>query len=170
MKPKISIIVPIYNSEEYLEQAIQSLLDQTLSELEVILVNDGSIDESLTIANKYKVLDSRIKVISQENKGVSSARNYGLSVAQGEYVAFIDSDDYVDKEMYEYMYTIAKEHHLDLIITDLEQHIDGKKIIHPLVVKANSLLVKENIRREVMPQFLCDEKLNTVCNKLLVLV
>ena len=92
MKPKVSIIVPIYNCEKYLDEAIQSLLNQSIKECEFILVNDGSTDNSLNIANEYKKLDSRIKIINQVNQGVSVARNTGIEASQGEYIGFIDGD------------------------------------------------------------------------------
>ena len=166
MSFKISVIVPVYNSEQYLDQAIQSILNQTMKELEIILINDGSTDSSLDIANRYKDKDSRIKVLSQKNKGVSSARNYGLSVAKGKYVTFMDSDDYIDREMYECLYQIAEAHQLDLVISNFEQEIDGRNIVDILDIKSDILIEKKQIVTEIMPQFLYHEKLNTVCNKL----
>jgi len=94
--PLVSVIVPIYNTEKFLNQCVNSILAQTYKNIEVILVDDGSTDNSNHICNGYALLDSRIKVIKQQNKGAASARNAGLSVALGEYIAFIDSDDWVE--------------------------------------------------------------------------
>lgn len=98
---KLSIIVPVYNAGKFLEKCINSLLNQTVSDLEVILVNDGSTDNSLEICNSFAVKDSRVKVFSQDNAGQSKARNVGLDSAQGEYITFVDSDDWVDPDFYE---------------------------------------------------------------------
>lgn len=96
----ISVIVPVYNAEKHLRNCIDSIINQTYKNLEIILVDDGSTDNSSKILDEYKKTDSRIKVISKENGGVSSARNEGLKIATGEYVGFIDSDDYIDEEMF----------------------------------------------------------------------
>ena len=90
---KISIIVPVYNVEKYLDQCITSIINQSMKELEIILVNDGSTDNSLQICNKYKALDERIMVLDKKNGGLSDARNYGLKYANAEFIGFVDSDD-----------------------------------------------------------------------------
>lgn len=100
---KISIIVPVYNVEKYVEKCIQSLINQSYKNIEIILVDDGSNDRSNKIIDEYAKVDSRILTIHQRNKGVSAARNAGLKVATGEYVGFVDPDDYVDYQMYETM-------------------------------------------------------------------
>ena len=97
----ISIIVPIYNVEKYLDKCLESIVNQTYKNIEIILVNNGSTDNSLNIAEKWKYRDNRIKVFSIDNKGVSYARNYGIKVSNGNYIAFIDSDDWIDRDMYE---------------------------------------------------------------------
>lgn len=97
----VSIIVPVYNTEQYLQKCIDSLLWQTYSDLEVILVDDGSTDQSGAVCDAYAAKDGRIKVVHQQNTGVSDARNAGLAIATGEYVAFVDSDDWVSKEYIE---------------------------------------------------------------------
>lgn len=99
--PKLSVIVPVYNTEEYLPACIDSLLNQTYKNLEVICVNDGSKDNSLSILNQYKEKDNRVVVIDKQNGGVSSARNVGISAATGDYISFLDSDDYIDLDAYE---------------------------------------------------------------------
>lgn len=101
MEPKLSIIVPIYNVELYLEKCIKSILNQTFRDFELILVNDGSKDNSLDICYKYKKLDNRVIVVNQLNGGVSKARNAGLDIANGEWIGFVDADDYIDDDFYE---------------------------------------------------------------------
>src|SRR5699024_165398 len=98
---KLSIIVPIYNSEKRLGRCLNSIINQSYKNIEIILVNDGSTDTSLEICNEFKKKDSRVKVINKENEGVALARNDGLLVATGDYIAFVDSDDYLDLTMYE---------------------------------------------------------------------
>ena len=100
MEPKVSIIVPIYRVEKYLSQCVDSLLCQTLEEIEIILVDDGSPDNCGRIADEYARQDSRVKVIHQENAGLSAARNTGIRAATGEYIGFVDSDDWAGPEMF----------------------------------------------------------------------
>ena len=100
MNPKISIIVPVYNAEHYIHQCIDSILAQTFTDFELILVNDGSQDNSGSICNEYGKVDGRIRVLHKENGGQSSARNLGLNNATGDYIGFVDSDDWIDQEMY----------------------------------------------------------------------
>lgn len=116
MKPKVSIIVPIYNVEVYLSRCLDSLVTQALKEIEIIAVNDGSTDGSLKIIQDYARHDQRIRVIDKPNGGVSSARNEGIRSATGDYIGFVDPDDWVDKEMYEEMYRVATEESMDIVM------------------------------------------------------
>lgn len=102
---KISVIVPIYNNEFFLNMCIRSIINQNYTNLEIILVNDGSTDRSLDICKKYAAEDKRIIIVDKENGGVSSARNKGLDIATGDYIGFVDSDDYISCEMYEKLYS-----------------------------------------------------------------
>ena len=102
----ISIIIPVYNCEKYLGRCIESILNQTYKNIEVILVDDGSPDNCGLMCDEYKKQDHRVKVIHKENGGLSSARNAGLDVASGEYIAFVDSDDYIATTMLEKMYAL----------------------------------------------------------------
>lgn len=112
--PLISVIVPVYNAEKYLPKCLDSILAQTYKKLEIILVDDGSTDNSGKICDEYALKDSRIKIIHKQNGGVSSARNVALSVAKGEYIGFVDSDDYIDKDMYEYLLELISYSNADI--------------------------------------------------------
>lgn len=116
MNPLLSIIVPVYNSEKYLKKCVESILNQSYKKLELILVNDGSTDSSQAICNYFLSVDQRrVKVIHKENEGPSLARKVGLEYANGEYVTFVDSDDYIQKNMYEKMLSIAIDQNADII-------------------------------------------------------
>ncbi|APC49616.1 hypothetical protein BME96_16080 [Virgibacillus halodenitrificans] len=113
--PKVSIIIPIYNSEEFLDKCIKSVINQTYSNLEIILVNDGSTDKSLEICRKFKKIDSRIILIDKENGGVSTARNTGLDIATGDYIGFVDSDDFISNKMYQKMIESMIQNNSDVV-------------------------------------------------------
>lgn len=119
-KIKVSVIVPIYNCEEYLEECIKSIINQTLNQIEIILVDDGSTDKSLEICNKYKQKDNRIKIIHQENQGVSRSRENGLKEARGEYISFIDADDYIAFDFLERLFEKIDSKKADLICCNSE--------------------------------------------------
>ncbi len=131
----ISVIVPVYKVENCLRKCVDSILAQTYTNLEIILVDDGSPDKSGQICEEYKKKDKRIKVIHKENGGLSSARNVGLDLARGEYYAFVDSDDYIEKETYELLYNAIKEYETDIacqgIIRENEQTGDKQIIRTP---------------------------------------
>lgn len=117
--PKISIIVPVYNVEVYVEKCLKTLVEQTLEDIEIIVVNDGSTDHSKEIVQKImKQFPDKIVYKEKENGGLSDARNYGINYAKGEYIAFFDSDDYVEKDMYEKMYKIAQKEKCDMVECD----------------------------------------------------
>lgn len=116
---KLSIIIPVYNAEKYLHNCIESVLNQSILDYEVILVDDGSTDNSLSICEGYCESDKRVHVIHQENKGVSAARNVGLNYAGGEYIGFIDADDEATKKMYEQMISLADKTNSDIVICDV---------------------------------------------------
>lgn len=154
--PKVSIIVPIYNVEKYLNRCIQSLLGQTLKEIEIILVDDGSPDKCPSMCEEYAKVDSRIKVIHKQNEGLGLARNSGLEIATGEYVAFVDSDDYVEKTMFATLYTTASKKDLDVIYCGFyKQNIDGtfKRISE---CETYTEYNKINIQR-LIPDFIASE-------------
>lgn len=121
MEKKISIIIPIYNMEQYLEKCLDTVLEQTYSNLEIILINDGSKDNSGKICDEYKNKDSRIVVIHKENGGVSEARNVGIQSATGDYIGFIDPDDLVEKNMFEVLLSTAVSNDADLSMCGFKQ-------------------------------------------------
>lgn len=115
LNPKVSIIVPIYNVERYLDRCMQTLLGQTMTDIEIILVDDGSPDRCPQMCDEYAKKDPRVKVVHKQNGGLGYARNSGLDVATGEYVAFVDSDDFTSVEAYETLYKVAKEQDADIV-------------------------------------------------------
>jgi len=116
MNPRVSIIVPIYNMENYLNRCLDSLLIQSLKEIEIIAVNDGSTDSTLPILNEYIRKDYRIKIINTNNMRVSSARNEGIKAATGDFIGFVDPDDWVEPKMYETMYNTAIKDKIDIVM------------------------------------------------------
>ena len=139
--PKISVIIPVYKVEEYLSQCVDSVLNQTYSNLEVILIDDGSPDNCPSLCDKYSEIDSRVIVIHKENGGLSSARNTGLDIATGEIISFIDSDDWIDSDMFERMmdlkiHTGANIVSCDWIMTDeinIYERVIRKKQYDPVI-------------------------------------
>ncbi len=141
----ISVIVPVYNVEKYLEKCVKSVQKQTYRALEIILVDDGSTDESGKICDELKKKDDRIKVIHQKNQGLSAARNTGLEQAKGEYVAFIDSDDYIEKEMYERMLFALENNSADICMCGYKMvneqgHILMKEIFENKVYRGAEII------------------------------
>ena len=121
----VSVIVPVYNVEEYLRQCLDSIVNQTLKEIEIICVNDGSTDSSLQILEEYAQKDERIKIITKENEGLGAARNTGMAYATGEYIGFVDSDDWVELDAYEKLYINAKSHNSDMVMCPIHIYDDN---------------------------------------------
>ena len=115
-RPKVSVVIPVYNMAQYLQRCIDSVIKQTLEEIEIILVNDGSTDSSGRLCDEIARSDDRIKVVHKENAGLGFARNSGIEIATGQYIAFLDSDDYVEPEMYGELYALAARDHADACI------------------------------------------------------
>lgn len=130
--PKVSVIVPAYNAEKYLEKCLDSLMNQTLEDIEAVVVNDGSTDKSADILEAYKQkYPDKMVVIHKENGGQASARNLALKVCRGEYIGFLDADDYVQLHMFERMYQTAKEQDLDYVACGYKDitYRDGKEVV-----------------------------------------
>ena len=163
---KVSVIVPVYNTSKYLKKCIESILKQSLKEIEIICINDGSTDNSLEILEKYLKKDSRVRIINQKNSGLSKVRNEGLKLAKGKYIMSIDSDDWIKENYFEKMYSIAEMNNLDLVFsainierndeivekiydTKLDKIIDGKQYLENLLQELsfgavwNKLIKKE---------------------------
>lgn len=163
----ISIIVPIYNVDKYLEECIESLKNQTYKNLEIILINDGSTDNSEQICRKEEKQDNRIVFINKKNGGAASAKNEGLKVAKGDYIAFVDSDDFIEPDMIEYMVNTIKKYNADIIQcsftnlykntekfkqdTIVEQKISSKDFLELFLTKWDSSLFWNKLfKREVI--------------------
>lgn len=126
MQPKISIIIPVYGVEKYIEECLNSIINQTLKEIEIIIVNDGTKDKSMKIVEKY-LHDSRIRVINKENGGISSARNAGILASTGKYIYTMDSDDFIEKFILKKVYDYAEKKQLEIVIFDIEVFCDRTK-------------------------------------------
>jgi len=118
---KVSVIIPVYNVQKYLAKCLDSVINQTLKDIEIICVNDGSTDNSLEILKAYAEKDSRIKIISQENRGLSAARNAGTAAASGEYIGFVDSDDWISLDYYEKLYNMAQKTDSDIAVGEIKK-------------------------------------------------
>lgn len=145
MKNLISIIIPVYNGERYLSKCIDSILNQTYSNLEVILVDDGSTDSSPKICDKYSKKDNRIKVIHKKNGGVSSARNMGISKSTGDYIGFVDSDDYIEPNMYENLFNALKDSHTEISMCGYNE-LENNKIIKSVIHHKNKISGEELLK------------------------
>ena len=123
---KVSVIVPVYNNEVYLRECMESIINQTLQEIEIICINDGSIDNSLDILKSYAEIDERIRMIDKDNTGYGHSMNIGMEAAIGEFIGIVESDDYILPEMYETLYSIAKQEQLDFIKADFKRFLDNE--------------------------------------------
>ena len=141
--PKVSIIVPIYNVEQYLPRCIDSIKNQTLEDIEIILVDDGSTDNSGKIVDEYAKTDNRIIAIHKENGGQASARNMGLEIARGDYIGFIDSDDWITDDMYELLYQSIKENKSDMSVCGRCTYSEEGQKITDIVLKEETLNLEE---------------------------
>ncbi len=149
---KLSIIIPIYNTGIYLHKCIKSILSQKLSDFELILVDDGSKDDSGAICDEYAKQDRRIKVIHKENEGVSIARNTGISMAEGEYIGFVDSDDWIEADMYETLYNIAVSKKCDIVMCDTVTKYDDMPDEEDTITQLSggNLLYKKDVHPELL--------------------
>ncbi|RAP52097.1 MAG: hypothetical protein BZ137_09260 [Methanosphaera sp. rholeuAM130] len=146
---KVSVILPVYNVGNYLDECLTSLINQTLKEIEIICINDGSTDNSLDIIKKFQNIDQRVKLVDQENKGAGYARNVGIDISQGEYLSFLDADDYFDKDMLKHAYNNAIRTSSDICIYEawLYENSTGEKTRCTYGVRKNLLPKKEVFNR-----------------------
>lgn len=150
----ISVVIPVYNAENTISMCLDSIISQTYKNLEIICVNDGSIDDSLRILKEYKKIDNRIKIINKENSGVSDTRNVGIDNCNGNYIAFVDSDDYIESNMIELMYNAIVKNKVDVVRCNANiWNKNGKKYNEDMLdlsnKKLNSTQIKNNIFRFV---------------------
>ena len=143
----ISVIVPIYNVAEYLTKCIESIINQTYKDLDIILVDDGSPDECPQICDEYALKDNRIRVIHKENGGLSDARNAGLDIVNGEHISFIDSDDYIEPDMFEKMYTAMQSEKADICICGYKEVDYNGNIIKTVTQEKQTLSREEALKR-----------------------
>ena len=161
-KALISIIIPVYKVEIYLEKCIQSVINQTYENLQIILVDDGSPDNCGKICDEYAQKDHRIEVIHKSNGGLSDARNKGLEIAKGEYIGFIDSDDYIESDMYEVLYNLLKQYNAYVSICNFYTVSQGK-----IAIKNAENGIKEYNRIEILKEVLLDNNIQSYAwNKL----
>lgn len=158
----ISVIVPVYKVEKYIDRCVGSLIGQTYKNIEIILIDDGSPDNSGKICDEYAKKDNRIKVIHKKNEGVSRARNEGLKIASGEYIAFVDSDDWIERNMYEEMIACAKEKDVDIVRCEQVLEYADKSVKDKNVLMDNSVIDVQSdksyfinliLEHDVMPSF-----------------
>lgn len=161
-KALISIIIPVYKVEKYLEKCIQSVINQTYENLQIILVDDGSPDNCGKICDEYAKKDHRIEVIHKSNGGLSDARNKGLEIAKGEYIGFVDSDDYIEADMYEVLYNLLKQYNADVSICNFYTVSQGK-----ISIKNADNGINEYNRIEILKEILLDRNIQSYAwNKL----
>ena len=167
---KVSVIVPVYKVEKYLDRCIQSIIHQTMSEIEIILVDDGSPDKCPEKCDEYAAKDHRVRVIHQKNAGVAAARNAGLSIAESEYVTFVDSDDYVEPEMYEKMLEMAERYDSDVVICDCKKEYSNRSEMYSHNIRGGFYNC-EQIKQEYYPHLLIMENMEypaTISNWLIL--
>ncbi len=158
----ISVIVPVYNVEKYLERCIDSILKQTYSDLEILLIDDGSSDNSGKICDEYAKKDNRIKVIHKKNGGISDVRNVGIENAKGDYIGFVDSDDYIADDMFETLYKLSNENNADISIVSFYEMYNGRLI----GVRDDKTLTKMD-KQEALKELLIDTNIQSyMWNKL----
>lgn len=161
-KALISVIIPVYKVEKYLEKCIQSVINQTYENLQIILVDDGSPDNCGKICDEYAKKDHRIEVIHKSNGGLSDARNKGLEIAKGEYIGFVDSDDYIEADMYEVLYNLLKQYNADVSICNFYTVSQGK-----ISIKNADNGINEYNRIEILKEILLDKNIQSYAwNKL----
>jgi len=161
MQPLLSVIIPVYNAEKYIERCLNSVVGQTYENLEIILVDDGSPDNSGKICDAYAVKYPGIRVIHQQNYGVSTARNNGIDAAAGEYITFVDPDDWLEQDMYRTMMAYLLTYNLDIICIDTYQVKPNKTVFKPLFA-ADRIMG----RAEALAEILTDGIDNAVWNKI----
>lgn len=158
--PIISLIVPVYKVEKYLERCVDSLIHQTLRDIEIILVDDGSPDRCGLICDMLKDNDERIRVVHKSNGGLSSARNAGMKIACGKYIGFVDSDDVVELNMFSDMFEAAEQNKADFVMSDYIRVLDDEERFLVTTILRAGLYEKEDIKREIYPSLIMGENVD----------
>lgn len=160
--PLISVIIPVFNSASFLDKCMKSVCEQTLKDIEILLINDGSTDNSLEICKKWADKDNRIKFINQENKGIAETRNIGIENSSAPLIGFVDSDDWIEKDMFEVLYNILKEEDADISICGFSlDHTNGENI-KKNIYKPATMNMKKAVKEIIL-----DNKIKSYCwNKL----
>lgn len=149
----ISVIVPVYNVEKYLEQCVDSILQQTITDLEVILVDDGSTDKSALICDEYQVRDTRIKVLHKQNGGLMSAWTAGVQMSKGDYIGFVDSDDWIDSDMYMTLYQTAVKSSADIVLCGWIREGKNKREKEPMYIESGKY-DRDSLEKNIFPKML----------------
>lgn len=157
----ISVIVPVYNVEKYLERCVKSIVAQTYKDLEILLIDDGSTDKSGKMCNDFQQTDSRIKAFHKQNGGLSDARNYGIEHSAGEFISFVDSDDYIDEKMLETLHRLITENDADLAVCSAMDVFEGKEVTQVKEIKEFNLNKVESYK-----YMLRGDGIPSACNKL----
>lgn len=160
--PKISVIIPVYKVEEYLKRCVDSVIGQTLRDIEIILVDDGSPDNCPAICDEYAKKDDRVRVIHKKNGGLSDARNAGIDIATGDFLGFVDSDDYIEADMYEYLYDLVKKENAEISMCEFFHCYQGKE------PEKNEKITVETVNSETAIYYVLESKKAslTVANKI----
>lgn len=166
---KVSVIIIGYNIEKYISRCLNSVISQTLKDIEIIFVDDGSNDNTLNIVNEYSKKDNRIKVFTQKNCGPYKARITGLNHANGEYIVFVDGDDWIDNKELEVLYKLIKEQNMNLIFFDFikENYITNEKIKCQLDLPTNRIISKKEISEYVYKKCMGNTNFSSPCNKII---
>ena len=161
MSTKVSIIVPVYKMEKYIEKCVTSLINQSYKNIEIILIDDGSPDKCPQMCDEYAEKDCRIRVVHQKNSGASKAREHGLKIAQGEYISFVDPDDWQETSAIEELVEAVAKFEADIVIFDWQAFLDdGRRLVN------SQNLSNEKSMEEIRDAFLLDKCPNFMCNKL----
>lgn len=144
MSAKVSVIIPVYNSEKYIGECLDSIINQTLRDIEIICVNDGSTDGTAAILEDYSKKDDRVIIIDQKNLGAGAARNNGLRKATGEYLSFLDADDFFEKDMLEKSYNAAKKKDADVVVFECDLYSNSEKKYRPCYYSIHSMLLPDH--------------------------
>ena len=162
----VSIIIPVYNTEKYLEDCINSLINQTFKACEFIFVNDGSTDTSLSILKQFALVDNRIILINQSNAGVSEARNNALAIAKGKYIGFVDADDWIELDMYQVLVNEIEWTKCDVVLCNMINNQNGIDYVNKYPFITDRALSLAEVREEIIPHLIRYDDLYSSCNKL----